>query len=110
MAEARTALGQVADSSRKLAEEKVSLEEALKRADLPGKDEAEDTAVLMGIYSCQCTFMGIYSCQCTFMGKDEAEDTTVLMGATRFDGSERDTRRERFIKEHLKEEIFFCYA
>jgi len=46
LAEARTALGQAADSSRKLAEEKASLEEALMRADLPGKDEAEDTTVL----------------------------------------------------------------
>ena len=46
LAEARTALEQAADSSRKLAEEKVSLEEDLKKADLPREDEAEDMAVL----------------------------------------------------------------
>jgi hypothetical protein len=43
---AQTALEQATDSSRKLAEEKASLEEALKKADLPGEDEAEDLAVL----------------------------------------------------------------
>ena len=46
LVEARTALEQAADSSRKLAEEKVSLEEVLKKADLSGEDEAEDTVVL----------------------------------------------------------------
>jgi len=46
LVEAQTALEQAGDSSRKLAEEKVSLEEALKKADLPGEDEAEDTVVL----------------------------------------------------------------
>jgi chromosome segregation ATPase len=46
LAEARIALEQTADSSRKLAEEKVSLEEALKKADFPREDEEEDTAVL----------------------------------------------------------------
>jgi len=46
LAEARAALGQAADSSWKLAEEKPSLEESLKKAELPGEDEAEDTAVL----------------------------------------------------------------
>jgi len=44
--EARTGLRQATDSSQKLAEEKASLEEALKKADLPGNDEAEDTAIL----------------------------------------------------------------
>jgi len=44
--EAQTALGQAVDSSQKLVEEKPSLEDALKKADLPRKDEAEDTAVL----------------------------------------------------------------
>jgi hypothetical protein len=42
----QTALKQATDSSQKLAEEKASLEEALKKADLPGEDEAEDLAVL----------------------------------------------------------------
>ena len=46
LAEAQTALEQVSDSSWKLAEEKVSLKEALKKADFPGEDEAEDTVVL----------------------------------------------------------------
>jgi len=46
LAEAQTALEQAANSSRKLAEEKVSLEEALKKADLPREDEAEDTVVM----------------------------------------------------------------
>jgi hypothetical protein len=41
-----TSLEQATDSSRKLDEEKVSLDEALKKADLPGEDEAEDTAAL----------------------------------------------------------------
>jgi hypothetical protein len=36
----------VTASSQKLAEEKVSLEEALQKADLPGENEAEDLAVL----------------------------------------------------------------
>jgi hypothetical protein len=43
---AQTALEQATDSSRRLAEEKASLEEALKKADLLGEDEAEDLAVL----------------------------------------------------------------
>ena len=47
LAEARNAIGQATDSSRKLAEEKASLDEALKKVDLRGKDEAEDTAVLV---------------------------------------------------------------
>ena len=46
LVEAWAALEQAADSSRKLAKEKVSLEEALKKADLPREDEAEDTDVL----------------------------------------------------------------
>jgi len=46
LAEARAALGQATDSSRKLAEEKASLEESLKKADLPGEDETEDMVVL----------------------------------------------------------------
>ncbi|RHN73982.1 hypothetical protein MtrunA17_Chr2g0304611 [Medicago truncatula] len=46
MADARTALEQAAESSRKLVEEKVTLDESLKKADLPGEDETEDTAVL----------------------------------------------------------------
>ena len=46
LVEAWAALEQAADSSRKLAKEKVSLEEALKKEDLPGEDEVEDTAVL----------------------------------------------------------------
>jgi hypothetical protein len=46
LTEARTALEQATDSSQKLAEEKVSLEEDLKKADLPGEDGAEDLAVL----------------------------------------------------------------
>jgi len=33
-------------SSRKLVEEKVALEESLKKADLPGEDETEDIAIL----------------------------------------------------------------
>jgi len=43
---AQASLGQAADSSRKLAEEKASLEEALKKADLPGEEETEDTVGL----------------------------------------------------------------
>jgi chromosome segregation ATPase len=43
---AQTALEQATDSSQKLAEEMASLEEALKKADLLGEDEAEDLAVL----------------------------------------------------------------
>jgi hypothetical protein len=46
LSEAQTALEQATDSSRKLAEEKASLEEALKKADLPREDEAEYLAVL----------------------------------------------------------------
>jgi hypothetical protein len=46
LSRAQTALEQATDSSRKLAEEKESLEEALKKADLPGEDEAEDLVVL----------------------------------------------------------------
>jgi hypothetical protein len=46
LSEAQTALKRATESSRKLAEEKASLEEALKKADLPGEDEAEDLAVL----------------------------------------------------------------
>jgi hypothetical protein len=46
LVEAHTAQEQATDSSRKLAEEKMSLEEALKKADLPGEDEVEDLAVL----------------------------------------------------------------
>jgi len=46
LAEARISLEQAADSTRKLAKEKVFLEEALKKADLPGEDEAEDTVAL----------------------------------------------------------------
>jgi hypothetical protein len=42
LTEARTSLNQAADSSRKLAEEKVSLEEALKKEDLPREDETEE--------------------------------------------------------------------
>jgi hypothetical protein len=45
LSKAQTALEQATDSSRKLAEEKASLEEALKKADLPGEDEAEDLTV-----------------------------------------------------------------
>jgi len=44
--ETRAAMGQATDSSRKLAEDKASLEEALKKADLPGDEKAEDTAGL----------------------------------------------------------------
>ena len=44
--EACAALGQATDSSRKLAEEKASLEETLKKADLSGEEEAEDTVGL----------------------------------------------------------------
>jgi hypothetical protein len=43
---APVALEQATNSSQKLAEEKASLEEALKKADLPGEDETEDLAVL----------------------------------------------------------------
>jgi hypothetical protein len=46
LAEAQGALGQAAESSRRLAEEKATLEEALRKADLPGEDEGEDLAVL----------------------------------------------------------------
>lgn len=46
LAEARVALEKAAGSSKKLAKEKASLEEALKKADLPGEDEAKDTAAL----------------------------------------------------------------
>jgi hypothetical protein len=46
LSEAQASLEQATLSSRKLVEEKVSLEEALKKADLPGEDEAEDLAVL----------------------------------------------------------------
>jgi hypothetical protein len=45
---AQTALEQATLSSRKLAEEKVSLEEALKKADLPGEDEAENLVDRIG--------------------------------------------------------------
>ena len=44
--EVRASLGQAAYSSRKLAEEKASLEEVLKKADLPGEDKVEDTGCL----------------------------------------------------------------
>ena len=37
LADARTALDQATESSRKLAEEKVALKESLKKADLPGR-------------------------------------------------------------------------
>jgi len=46
LVDARTALEQETESSRKLAEEKVALEESLKKADLPGEDETEDIVVL----------------------------------------------------------------
>jgi len=46
LAKVRASLGQAADFCRKLAEEKASLEEALKKADLHGEDDAEDTAGL----------------------------------------------------------------
>jgi hypothetical protein len=46
LADARTTLEQATESSRKLAEEKVTLEESLKKADFPGEDETEDIAVL----------------------------------------------------------------
>lgn len=46
MADARTALEQTAESSRRLDQDKLALEESLKKADLPGEDETDDIAVL----------------------------------------------------------------
>jgi len=43
LAEVQVSLGQAADSSQKLGEEKASLEEALRKADLPREEETEDT-------------------------------------------------------------------
>ena len=46
LVDARTALEAATELSRKLAEEKVALKESLKKADLAGEDETEDTVVL----------------------------------------------------------------
>lgn len=46
MADARTALEQTAESSRRLDQDKVALEESLKKANLPGEDETDDIDVL----------------------------------------------------------------
>jgi len=46
LGEVRASLGQAADSSWKLAEEKASLEEDLKKADLLGEEETRDTICL----------------------------------------------------------------